>query len=63
MFHRLVGAGELADGWAADDGAALVFAGGELSEVVASRPGAAGWRVSRDGDGAREERVPARFLG
>ena len=25
-FTRLVAAGELADGWAADDGAALVFA-------------------------------------
>ena len=37
-FTRLVAAGELADGWAADDGAALVFAGAELEGVVASRP-------------------------
>ena len=62
-FHRLIGAGELAGGWAADDGAALVFAGEELAEVVASRPGAAGYRVERDGDGVREERLPSRFLG
>jgi dipeptidase E len=26
-FHRLIATGELADGWAADDGAALVFRG------------------------------------
>jgi dipeptidase E len=62
-FHRLIGAGELAGGWAADDGAALVFAGEELAEVVASRPGAAGYRVERDGDGVREARLPSRFLG
>src|SRR4051794_38540382 len=48
-FRRLVAAGELAGGWAADDGAALVFRGTELAEVVASRPRAAGYRVERDG--------------
>jgi peptidase E len=63
VFHRLIGAGELAEGWAADDGAALVFAGEELAEVVASRPAAAGWRVTRAGDGARDERLPVRLLG
>ena len=30
-FRRLVAGGELPDGWAADDGAALVFAGRELA--------------------------------
>ena len=36
-FRRLVDAGELPPGHAADDGAALVFSGRELQEVVASR--------------------------
>jgi peptidase E len=62
-FHRLVGTGELRDGWAADDGAALVFDGEELDEVVASRPSASAYRVSRTDGGVHEERVPARFLG
>jgi dipeptidase E len=62
-YRRLVGEGVLEAGWAADDGAALVFAGEALEEVVASRPGAAAYRVTRDGDGVREQRLPARYLG
>jgi peptidase E len=63
-FRRLVAAGELADGWAADDGAALVFAGTELDEVVASQPQAAAYRVERTaGDGVDERALPARYLG
>jgi dipeptidase E len=63
-FTRLVAAGELADGWAADDGAALVFAGTELEEVVASRPDARAYRVERTADGGATERaLPARYLG
>jgi peptidase E len=38
-------------GWAADDGAALHFAGTELAEAVSARPGARGYRVElRDGE-------------
>jgi peptidase E len=62
-YHRLVAEGILRDGWAADDGAALVFAGEDLLEVVASRPDAAAYRVERTADGAGERRVDARFLG
>jgi dipeptidase E len=62
-YQRLVAAGELADGWAADDGAALVFAGEELEEVVSSRPNAAAYRVESTPTGVRERRVPARYLG
>jgi dipeptidase E len=62
-YRRLVAEGILADGWAADDGAALVFAGERLEEVVSSRPDAAAYRVSRDGGDAREDRVTARYLG
>ncbi len=61
-FTRLVAAGELVDGWAADDGAALVFAGTELEEVVASRPHAGAYRVERTaGDGVNERRLPTRY--
>jgi dipeptidase E len=61
-FQRLVASGELADGWAADDGAALVFSGTELEEVVSSRPDAAGYRVERVADGVRETEIRARCL-
>jgi hypothetical protein len=59
-----VGAGELGDGWAADDGAALVFTGRELSEVVTSRPDARAYRVERAANGGvRERALAARYLG
>jgi len=63
-FRRLVASGELADGWAADDGAALVFHGESLSEVVTSRSSGAAYRVERsDESGVIERRVEARYLG
>ena len=62
-YRRLVSDGVLRDGWAADDGAALVFAGTELAEVVASRPDAAAYRVERTAEDVDERRVEARFLG
>ena len=63
-FRRLVGDGTLPEGHAADDGAAIVFRGTEVSEVVASRPGAHGYRVSRGANGeAIETPLPARYLG
>jgi dipeptidase E len=63
VFRELVASGELSGGWAADDGAALVFAGEDLEEVVSSRPRAAAYRVERDGEGVSERRVAARYLG
>ena len=62
-YRRLVATGELSDGWAADEGAALVFAGETLEEVVASRPDVSGWRVERTAEGVSEERIEARYLG
>ena len=61
-YRRLVAEGELRDGWAADDGAALVFSGEQLDEVVASRAGAAAYRVERTAEGVTERRVEARLL-
>jgi peptidase E len=63
-YHDLIGRGALPDGLAADDGAALVFRGTDLAEVVASRPAARGYRVERRADGgAVETELPARYLG
>ena len=62
-YQGLVAAGELADGWAADEGAALVFAGETLKEVVGSRPDAAGYRVERIAGGVSERRLETRWLG
>ena len=64
VFQRLVASGELADGWAADDGVALVFQGESLSEIATSRSGSAAYRVERSSEsGVIERRVKARFLG
>jgi peptidase E len=64
LYHQLIAAGELSDGWAADDGAALVFRGETLTEVVASRTGAAAHRVEKSAEhGVVERRTEARYLG
>ncbi|HET9075198.1 MAG TPA: peptidase E [Solirubrobacteraceae bacterium] len=63
-FQGFIASGAMSDGWAADDGAALVFSGADLDEVVSSRPDAAAYRVERATSGAVDERrLPARFLG
>ena len=63
-FQRLVGDGTLPGGHAADDGSAIVFHGTAVAEVVASRPGAQGYRVVRKDDSqAIETPLPARYLG
>lgn len=60
-YRRLIAEGFPA-GYAADDGAGLVFVDGELTEVVSSRPGAGGYRVElRDGE-VHEHRLPTRSL-
>jgi dipeptidase E len=51
-------------GYAAEDGAALHFAGERLAGVVTSRPTARAFRMRRTESGRIEKRaVPARFLG
>jgi peptidase E len=63
-YHRLIAEGALPDGYAADDGAALVFRGTELAEVVASRPAARAYRVTRGPTGDTvETALPTRYLG
>ncbi len=50
-------------GYAAEDGAALHFDGAELSRVVASRPGARGYRLDVAGERVVEMRIATTFLG
>jgi len=57
VYMRLVADGFPA-GIACDDGAAVVFRGTELVEIVADRPGAQGYRVTAAG----EEPIEARLL-
>jgi dipeptidase E len=52
VYTEAVAAGRLPGGWAADDGAALVFEGLSLRECVGSRPGARVVAVAAGGDGS-----------
>ena len=61
-YHRLLAAGLVADGYAADDGAALHFVGDRLARVVASRPDARAYRVERRGDGVEETPIASVYL-
>jgi dipeptidase E len=61
-FHRFIESGQMSGGWAADDGAALVFSGTALNEVVSSRDGAAAYRVEKAACGVSERRLAARYL-
>jgi dipeptidase E len=56
-YRRHVAEGVLPPGVAADDECALRYVGSELVEVVASRPGAAAYRVDRDGETAMAARI------
>jgi peptidase E len=62
-YRAAVSRGELPPGYAADDGAALLFEGTELLECVSSREGARAVRVGPDGAGrAHEAELPIRLL-
>lgn len=62
-YQRLIGSGELRGGWAADDGAAIVFADESEPDVVSSRPSASAYRVCPFAGGVNEERLNGRYLG
>lgn len=51
VYEHAVATGALPAGYAADDGAAIVYRGTTLEECVASRPEARVVRVEADGDG------------
>lgn len=56
-YRELIDGG-FAEGVAADDGVGIHYVGTEIAEVVTCRPGAAAYRVTRDG----EERLETREL-
>jgi peptidase E len=63
VYREAVASGLLPGGWAADDGAALVFTGTVLAECVGSRLGARVLRFEPDGAGGVTERaLPVRVL-
>ena len=62
-YRRLVASGELAPGYAVDDGAALHFTGTTLEQVVASRPTAGAYRAEAGDWEAIEEALTVTYLG
>ncbi len=61
-YERLVRERVLPGGVAADDGAALVYHNGHLTEVVTSRPEAGAWRVMPTDDGLEVTTLATRLL-
>jgi dipeptidase E len=59
VFRDMIAKGEMREGYAAEDGAALHFEGRELLRAVSSRPKARAFRISTDG----EHPLAVRFLG
>jgi peptidase E len=62
-YRSMVARGQLAAGFAADDGVALHFEGTRLKRIVSSLPKASAWRVEKSGKLAIETKLPARYLG
>jgi len=62
-YLRMVAAGRMKAGLAADDGAALHFVDGTLSAVVTSRPQASAFRVHRRAGKAVEQALDVKYLG
>ena len=64
LYHRLIADGTLPGGIACDDGAAAHFTDDTLTELIADRPAAGAYRVSRSaGSPVVETPLETRFLG
>lgn len=63
VYLAAVASGEIAGGYAADDGVGLLFRGTRLAEVVSSRPHARAYRVARAEGGVIEDPVETRYVG
>lgn len=61
-FHQFISDRKLPSGYAADDGAAILFEEGKVADVVRSRRNADAYRVSRRDGRVVEARLGARFL-
>jgi peptidase E len=62
LYQRLVADGTLPDGYATDDGTGLLYRGTQMVETLSEVKGKGTYRVTRDGDKAREERIEPRVL-
>lgn len=62
-YQKLIEAGELAAGIAADDGVALHYKGEMLSKIVSSRQKAAAYRVCIENNRLKEEAIAPQYLG
>jgi len=62
LYQSLIADGTLPDGWATDDGTGLLYRGTEMVETLSEMKGKGTYRVTRDGDKAREERIEPRLL-
>ena len=62
VYEKLIGAGELSAGVAADDGVALHYVEEELVAVVSSRPNASAYQLEREGAAVKETVVRSRYL-
>jgi dipeptidase E len=56
VYLEAIRSGAIPPGYAADDGAALIFRGADLHEVVTARPGALVYAVDATGERALEAR-------
>jgi dipeptidase E len=61
-YHRLVGAGQLQGGIAADDGVAIHYVDQKIHKIVSSRPLAKAYSVSWDGKVVEQE-LDTEYLG
>lgn len=57
VYRELVAKGELAAGYATEDGVGLHYVGTKLREAVTILPGKRAWRVEPDGQGGYTERA------
>lgn len=62
-IHKLIGDGILPDGYATDNGTALIFENTDLVDCVTEVAGATTWRITRRPDGTVEETaLPTRLF-
>ncbi len=62
-YHRLLSAGLISEGYAADDGVALHYVGDRLKKIVSSRPYAKAYRLEKRGESFSEITIQPQYLG
>lgn len=62
-YHRLLSAGRIGEGYAADDGVGLHFIGDRLEKIVSSRSHANAYKLEKIGETVRETMIEPTYLG